>query len=354
MKRYMMFLTGLFIMLVFNQTAQAATAALSPTSISISRNTSATRALNYTITDAMAASPIPFSSPQGVFRSGSKTLGTVNTVLSGSVDYINPVYVSENLTIPLSVIQKAEALGANSFQYSRTFTSSSGSSQTNLKIKLIGPRVDLNLRITRIQLYFKNRRAQITVKKREKGLRAFADIRYEGKGLFQAFWQLDGRLISRVNKQLSFGNRLTLKSPLVPELPTFQEGPHEVKLIITNPAQSFTPPRAVYYVRPQETEKTFTLELTNPLDAQAVIPTSTIFKWRDRRGLSAYLIQYTEENDTKTVFSAYTRKPQYRIPSYVLKHYFKAGKTYTWQVKGFDSKNNMVGESDTREFVLRP
>jgi hypothetical protein len=88
----------------------------------------------------------------------------------------------------------------------------------------------------------------VTIEKGHKNLKAFVDISYAGSGLLEGYWEVDGRIISRVFQQLSFGGLLELQTPDIPELPTFDPGSHKIRLVITRPVQNMPTPVVIYFV----------------------------------------------------------------------------------------------------------
>ncbi len=324
---------------------------VSPSSITIPQTTSSTRNITYNISKS---NPAGQATPQaqsnrGIFQSGSTVLGTVNTTVTVNFSWTDPAIGSttESLTIPFKVIKKAKKLGVMKFQFKRTFTQAGSPNEAIVNINLSDT---YGLHIERMRLYFKNKRAQITVKKREKNLKTFADIVYSGKGFFRAYWQVNGRLVSRIDKHLAYGKKLTLETPDIPSLPTFIEGSHIVQLIIETPAQDIVPPRAVYYVRPSQSDNLITIHQKSPFNEALLDYSSMTFIWSENEKIAAYLIEFTGDDDTKPVFSAYTRKPEYLIAPYIVKQYFSTGEIYYWRLKGFNAANNIIGESAKREF----
>jgi len=93
-----------------------------------------------------------------------------------------------------------------------------------------------------------------TVNQGDSGLSAYADLKYEGTGLFQAQWLVDGVIFRSLSRQLNFANRLTLSSGQVTpggpqlSLPTNIPGEHQVSLRVLQPGLSFEVPVIRYFV----------------------------------------------------------------------------------------------------------
>jgi hypothetical protein len=77
--------------------------------------------------------------------------------------------------------------------------------------------------INRIELFFGNRRAETTDPKLFPNIKSYAEIRYTGSGVLDGFWEVDGRLI-RGFQILTFGLTVTLRTPEIPAMPTFDPG----------------------------------------------------------------------------------------------------------------------------------
>jgi hypothetical protein len=102
--------------------------------------------------------------------------------------------------------------------------------------------------ISFLQLRFADGLAYKVVPRDAAGLLAYADIKYEGTGLFQAQWLLDGMPFRALSQVLSFAEASTLDSGRIPALPTQMTGMHEVSLRILAPETSLTMPVIRYFV----------------------------------------------------------------------------------------------------------
>jgi uncharacterized protein YceK len=132
-----------------------------------------------------------------------------------------------------------------------------------------GPSAPFNL--TSIILRWKEGQSSLAVPKGTEKLMAYADIKFEGTGPFQAQWLVDGQVVSVVSRTLSFAGKVTLDSGTTPGLPTSIPGPHDVTLRILNPSVSFTLPVIRYVVSldaPQPPRPSWTAS-TPPSSARA-------------------------------------------------------------------------------------
>lgn len=211
-----------------------------------------------------------------------------------------------------------------------------------------------DLSIKKIDLYFENRRPEITIEKGLKSLKAFADISYSGSGLLEGYWEVDGRVISRVFQQLSFGGLLKLQTPEIPELPTFDPGTHRIRFVITRPVQYISLPMIIYFVNLDRFKPAISaIGVFSPQNRAVIEYESQKFEWQRPANATIFLVQYGDKLESKTIFSAYTRDAFYVIPETVLKESFKIGERYYWKVISFDAENIIIGESAVYSFTFK-
>jgi len=347
----------LLIVILFLITMETTEAAIttSPSSIIIPRGLQATRSITYNFGN-IGISCTQAISNNGQFISGQTILGDVNTSVSTQLSQ-GLGKATETIIIPVRVIKRAEELNVNRFQYRRVFTYSGGGCNTPPENSIVQvtltTEAGAEFSITRLQLYFENRRAEITVKRNQPSLMAFVDIRFVGSGLLQGYWEVDGRILSYVNRHLVYGQSITLESPEVPALPTFVIGTHILRFVITSPSMEIPIPEALYFVTAEEFEEKLAIQLVYPKDGSEVDYSPINFKWEGRDLKVTYLIEFLEQADEKPLFSAYTKRFDYSLPLPVLQNIFSPGKSYLWRVKGFDIENNVVGESPRFRFNFR-
>jgi hypothetical protein len=207
------------------------------------------------------------------------------------------------------------------------------------------------LSLKRIEIYFDitQKQNEVMVSRNYQGLKAYADIYYDGSGIFNGYWQVDGLIIERVNRVVPPGGKVTLGTPSVPDLPTFDPGYHIVKFIVTNPAASFEVPEMVYWVKGTAEPTKRTLALINPKN-DMTIPTNYLFEWKKMDKATVYLISFARAEDNKVCFSALTRDTSYRIPPSVLAEYLHLREKYLWSVRGFDTENDVIAKSAIHRF----
>jgi subtilisin family serine protease len=292
------------------------------------------------------------NSSAGSFIVGGEAIDTSSLPLTADIRN-GSGRVSEVITIPVRVLERALQRGSNRIAYTRTFSGPGLSSTATVNI-VITTEATADFEIKRIEVYFENRRAEITVERNNPDLRAYADIRFVGSGLLQGFWEVDGRVLTTVNRHLTFGRSVTLETPQIPPLPTFDTGTHIVRFVITNPATELPLPSLLYFVTPAEFRGSpVSLKLLLPENDSQLDYLPSTFRWEGLSRTALFLIQFFDRPDANPVFSAYTRESSYILPDIVLKSIFSPGQKYYWKVKGFDADSNAVAESAVRGFSFR-
>ena len=349
MKQKMIFSFLSFLLAFIAMAETQAAVNISPSSVNVARGQGNTVALTYQFSGYPGSTV--FNSAEGVFWGGSE-LGRVNFPLTVLMTGGRGI-VTETLVIPAAIAERAIQQGSARFSYRRVFHAPSGASlTTSVSMTVTGESIG-QFGIKRINLYFENGRAEINVLKNQKGLKATADISYIGSGLLKGYWEVDGRVLSPVNRTLMSGQSITLTTPEIPPLPTFEAGQHTVRFVVTSPAQGIPLPSLVYFVTAEESAERFiALKLKSPADKAELSYAPLLFQWEEFAS-ALYLIQFYENADGKPIFSAYTRKPNYKLPDVALKSTFKTGKVYYWKVTGFDRQKRRTGESQTARFRFK-
>jgi hypothetical protein len=132
----------------------------------------------------------------------------------------------------------------------------SGAANHPIRVKvLVGPTgPSAPFAISYLALRWEDGTLRRTVVQGEGGLTAYADLKFEGTGLFQAQWMVDGVVFRSFSRQLNFANRATLTSgqaaPGGPQLslPTNIPGEHTVTLQVLQPGLTFEVPVIRYFV----------------------------------------------------------------------------------------------------------
>jgi len=322
---------------------------VNPSSIKISGGQSKNVNLSYQF-NANNLLNTTLSSSKGRFILNSEVIETNSKSLTVNIKKGYGT-VSEIVNVPIKVIERVLRQKQNNFIYTRNFADSGSNISLNGSTTFhITTDATADFDINRIELYFENRRAEITIPKNYKGLKAFVDIKFTGSGLLKGYWEVDGRILSYVNQHITYGKTVTLQTPEIPPLPTFEPGTHTVKFVITSPSVDIPLPTMLYFVTTQEVRAPVKIELISPQKSSELDYVSQKFTWERLDGTMIYLIQFFENKDSNPIFSAYTKDAFYNIPDFVLMKIFQPGKTYFWKVIGFDDSNNQVGESNIWDF----
>ena len=207
--------------------------------------------------------------------------------------------------------------------------------------------------INRITLYFENRRPDITVQRNEP-VKVFVDIKYTGSGLLQGHWEVDGRIMSYINQHVISGNTLTIQTPQIPLMPTFDPGTHVVKFVITNPVKTVPMPAIVYFVAPSDyAGKSIVIKTLSPKDKSVIEYAPVPFAWDGFQTAASYSIQfYDNPKADKPIFSLCVLGSSFTLSGDALKMIFVPDRKYYWKIKGCSSQND-YGESHLAEFTFK-
>jgi hypothetical protein len=108
--------------------------------------------------------------------------------------------------------------------------------------------------ISSLRLRWEDGRTDQSVDRDFLPLIAYADLKFEGTGLFQAQWTVDGIPIGIFTEQLAFANTVVFDTRRLIPLPTTEPGEHIVSLQVLSPQVSFQVPRIRYFVRMEAQE----------------------------------------------------------------------------------------------------
>jgi len=353
MKKAILLLGILMGFFLYVQTGEAALTT-NPSSITIPRGQQSINRITYRFTQPGGCFNA-FSSG-GQFISGQTVLGSVNTTLSVPLAG-GAGRATETVVIPISVLKRAEQLKINRFYYRRIFSYSCVQFQPPRDISSVQINVTTEaaaeFNITRLHLYFENKRPEITVKRNQPSLKAYADIRFVGSGLLRGYWEVDGRILSYVNQHLVYGRSVTIESLDVPPLPTFVTGTHVVKFVVINPSPNFSLPAALYFVTAEDFREILPIQLIYPQNKSEIDFSPVTFRWERKDRMVTYLTEVFEEGIERPIFSAYSKKSDYTLPPSIFENQFSPDKKYLWRVRGFDGDNNMAGESSVFSFTFK-
>ena len=358
----------------------------------------------------------PIFSPSGAFATpGGLPLGTNATTLidSGPIPAGVPSTstVLERLRIPPNVIRNAQAAGATTIVYTRTFEDSfkgagagrlppisvappgtglvpvtgAGTVRFQLVGGLGGP-----FEVSFFRLHFENDSA-LQVVEPDAPLHAIADVSYSGAGVIDAVWEVSDsglsrtagavtsfRRLRRERRRLDPSGRAHIRSPA---LPTGKAGLHLVRLRFVSPDTALELPTIRYFVLggnvPGMGLAPLPLALGTPLDLAALTET-TQFSWEPVSGTSAYQVEFFAAHEVQAneyppdavlepsedrqvilsedplpdelVTGVVVRPEQSRItlPPYV-RQQLAAGQQYSWRVRALMADGSVLAESPSRQ-----
>ncbi|MBI2882969.1 MAG: S8 family serine peptidase [Candidatus Methylomirabilis oxyfera] len=334
---------------------------LPPLSVAVSVNTTPSPAqvsliqsvpvvITYTFTTNIQGA-FTLTSSGGTFVAGSGgTLGTGGSGLSVTITGGRGV-VTESLIVPQVVAERSLRGGSPTFTFQRTFSSGNISVPATVPMRVVssaaGP-----FSLRRVELRFDNGRGEITVPKHFEHLKAVAFVEFNGSGLLEAAWEVDGRTLAIIRKFLTFGDLVTLTTPDVPPLPTFEPGPHRITFRITSPPSTFEIPPITYFVT-AASKAAETIELIAPADKARWPQPGAAFEWKGVAEVAQYRLEIIEAEEDTPSFSALVKETRYSMPP-VYERNLVIGKRYRWQVKGLDVNGNVVAVSQSRTFTWSP
>ena len=126
----------------------------------------------------------------------------------------------------------------------------------------LGPSAPFTLSMMRVR--WEDGRTDVSVEQGFAPLVAFADLKFEGTGLLQAQWLVDGIPLGTFSEQLAFAGTVTLDSRRTLQLPTTDLGEHFVTLRILAPQVTFQTPMIRYFVRMSGGEETPRIDTVSP------------------------------------------------------------------------------------------
>jgi hypothetical protein len=126
----------------------------------------------------------------------------------------------------------------------------------------LGPAAPFTISMLRVR--WEDGRTDVSVDQGFSPLVAFADLKFEGTGLLQAQWLVDGIPIGTFTEQLAFAGAVTLDSRRAIPLPTTDLGEHLVTLRILAPQVSFQSPQIRYFVRVSGGEEVPRIDTVSP------------------------------------------------------------------------------------------
>ncbi len=328
-----------------------------------------------------------------------RVIGTNNVALQTTIAPGQTGGAVETLLIPHDVSIRGLKSGLDRFFYERVFTSDADGSSALARLTCrLGSSAFGLFSIGQVTLYFDNQRGEATVEQGTNDLHAFAEVHYNGTGLFEATWEVSEpaqddqeplfRTIETIKTYLSYGDRILLRTPSVPGLPTQTRGQHQVALRITSPPSGFPLPVTSYFVtEPVESPAQQMINLLGPFDNASISQAPVIFSWSPMPGVVEYRFEILEDNpaslpnrfnastdplkalekgtgyplllpqfstgESRNVFSAQTdlATTRFNFNENHLKR-LQRRESYLWRVLGLDAEGEIVARSTIRRIIF--
>lgn len=326
-----------------------------PEQLNLTAGASTPQRIIFTVTQPTVAINETIRSSRGEFLVAGRVIGSLNTPLAINLNTVNPSG-TETIKVPESVLLAAQQAGTSRIVYRRVFNSQNlQSGRSEIGVSLRTPAAG-ELRITKMRVYFeKNNRPLIVVQRNERDLSGAVEIHYNGSGTLKGYWQVDGRILQRVQQNIFYGKVLTLKTPVAPPLPTYSEGPHRLQFIITEPVRLHSPidfPEAIYHVEAKQAEFIAPITITSPQEGAGIDATGIAITWSAAPQVSVYHVEFLEPNASEPFFTAYTRVATYQLQARVIQLRFTPGVSCRLRVKAFNDAGELVGQSEELKFSL--
>ncbi len=371
-----------------NLTYPVPTLTVSPGTINYVPGSNALLSLLWNITTYGDGNNRSLPSSAGVFSAtsyiGQTSLGTLNTTLNTpALPDTGTVSTIENLLIPQTVLDAAQATGLTSIYFIRSFfdnpcapTASCpyGTNASSVRINLVAPNPNAALALSRVALRFSDN-TSVKVIQPNTSLMALADISYTGSGLLNAMWEIAEPVstlgqpvfvpIQPVRQFLVAGGRVYLQTP---PLPTQQQGLHVVRLTINQPIPGFTLPILQYAVNPDgDVAGALVLppvRINSPPD-NALLARDTQFNWQAVKGARAYQLELflPEQSGLKPDDAAITKHtPATGVMVPAKKNTLSLGElsrnklrpntTYYWRILAIGDGGQILSASALREIRI--
>ncbi len=218
--------------------------------------------------------------------------------------------------------------------------------ETNITVVAQGSHSS-SLVISGIELYFtNNNKNYLVVPTGTTNVGAKARIKYEGTGILNAYWAIDGQAYHLINRVLSFGQYVELYLDKIPSLVT---GYHTISIVFSSPQPAFEKiPELGLFVSPISKF----VNLITPYDKENFALGENInFTWK--RYPLALKYGFVIGKDAQSVLKGKEIQRFFvNNPTYSPKISYKIGDKYYWMVEAYDIYNNVIAKSELREFTI--
>ena len=204
-----------------------------------------------------------------------------------------------------------------------------------------------SLVISGLELFFKNNNKNyLIIPNGATNVVAKARIKYEGTGILNAYWLIDGQPYQLINRVLSFGQYVEF---YLEKIPALVVGYHTISIAFYSPKANFENiPELGLFVSPISSY----VKLILPYDKESFAVGEDIkFSWRKY----PLAMKYSFMIDTsprillegKKVKRVFVNKTEYSV-----NNRYKEGEKYYWLVEAYDINDNVIARSEVREFKI--
>ncbi len=205
-----------------------------------------------------------------------------------------------------------------------------------------------SLIITGMELYFDaNKKSYLIVPEKTTDVKVKTMIKYEGTGILNAYWTIDGKPYKSINQVLSFGQSIEFQ---IDKLPFLETGLHTISLSFVSPVPAFEKvPEIQIFVSGIRGK----IILIKPNDNETFsVYESPFFKWQAYPLAINYEFLYSENGEELFNNNNKNKPIKLNDSEFVLKDKLKSGKKYYWMVKALDINGGIVAQSEIRSFRI--
>jgi hypothetical protein len=251
--------------------------------------------------------------------------------------------LTEKLTVPAALVDAMRARRLAEVTYVRAFDRSEGAVLVRFDA---GP--SSKVTVERIELAFPGGAAEATVARRGPVPAAVASVRYQGAGLLEAAWEVDGKVHAKVARPVDVLGAARFEAPELPPLPAEVAGPHRLRFVPARAARSLEVPAVTYHVTADAPAAApAPLALTAPAPEAALPFEEVRLAWSPGRS-ALFLVDLRDCDSGAALFSAHTRATEYRLPAFGVSPHLVPGTVVCWKVIGFDAEGLAVEASEVR------
>lgn len=337
----------------------------SPSSVSLPARGTATVNITWLVnrTDAaLVNSPVTriVSSPSAILQIGGSTVATVGGLISTTSTLLfgqtEKVRVNDRLILSSALVRRIASSPSGSVHIIRTFSDTQNPNSGQIKV-FSGSGNSGPLAIRRIDLAFANKSRTDVVYKGD-SIRAVVDLTFRSSGTLRGEWRLvdptaslgssGGRVLQVVRKSLvSSGEGQT--RIISPPLPTNKKGLYLLAFAIQDADSALDIPTLRYFVLDNKGKSLATI----PLEIKVLSPENgidlnkkTVFSWQKIQHAHAYQVELFNKGGDVPITGKLVPANHLKLSLSALTfQWLKSGYEYSWQVRAFGAKGEVIGKS---------